>query len=149
MPVTDLPRIAEAPWESVAPPLRRAGHFEGQAGSIALARDLASAFVRELSADWQVQVSPMAAGDLMLVVSELVTNVERHAPGPCLLELESDGGSVLVTVWDTSTDPPLRLPRDPQRIGGHGLEIVDRLSEVLTVEGVPVGKRIRARVSLG
>ncbi|MCZ9345477.1 ATP-binding protein, partial [Streptomyces sp. TRM76130] len=39
-------------------------------------------------------------------------------------------------------------PRDPQRIGRHGLEIVHALADELVVERVPVGKRVRAVVPL-
>jgi anti-sigma regulatory factor (Ser/Thr protein kinase) len=44
-------------------------------------------------------------GTTQLVVSELVTNACKYAPGPVLLDLHTDGDIVKVSVWDT--DPTL------------------------------------------
>jgi two-component sensor histidine kinase len=59
-----------------------------------------------------------------LVVSELVTNAHKYAPGPCLLDLEVSDGAVEISIWDS--DPALPVPQeaDPNRVGKHGLEIV-------------------------
>lgn len=53
-----------------------------------------------------------------------------------------------MTVYDSSGAVPERFPRDPERIGQHGLEIVHALVETVVVERVPVGKRVRAVVPL-
>jgi anti-sigma regulatory factor (Ser/Thr protein kinase) len=88
--------------------------------------------------------------DACLVVSELVTNAVRHAPGPCTLELDvsPDGRSLRVTVRDTSRRLPRPQPRDPARIGGHGLHLVRSLS--LRLEATPraTGKDVTATVPL-
>lgn len=88
--------------------------------------------------------------DACLVVSELVTNAVRHAPGPCTLELDvsPDGRSLRVTVRDTSRRLPRPQPRDPARIGGHGLHLVRSLS--LRLEATPRarGKDVTATVPL-
>ncbi|WP_030185283.1 ATP-binding protein, partial [Streptomyces sp. NRRL S-813] len=87
-------------------------------------------------------------GMVQLVVSELVTNVRKHAPGPWLLSLELDGGGVEVSVWDTEPKAPVILPADPQRVGQHGLEIVTAVCQDFEVHREPVGKRITAAIEV-
>ncbi|MEW1725030.1 ATP-binding protein [Streptomyces sp. NPDC093109] len=125
-------------------PLRRAGEFSGVPGCIAEARQLAAQFLQQLEAEWLAALGARTTGDLMLVVSELVTNAERHSHGPYLLELEGTDRQVIVTVYDSSPVLPLRYERDPGRLGGHGMEIVYAVADVLTAERVPVGKRVQA-----
>lgn len=125
-------------------PLRKAGEFSGEPGCIAEARLLAVRFLQQLEAEWFAALGDRTTGDLLLVVSELVTNAERHSHGPYLLELEGTSRQVLVTVYDSSSTLPCRYERDPGRVGGHGLEIVHALADRLTAERVPVGKRVQA-----
>ncbi|CAM5330987.1 hypothetical protein SGRIM128S_02216 [Streptomyces griseomycini] len=124
-----------------------AAAFEG-AADIAEARTLARDFLASLQAVHGVPVSLRAAGMVELVVSELVTNARKYAPGPCLLDLEVTDGAVQVSVWDSSTTPPSALPADPHRVGQHGLELVVAVSETFCVHQEPVGKRITATVHL-
>jgi hypothetical protein len=56
---------------------------------------------------------------------------------------------VTVSVYDSSAALPLRFPKDPQRVGRHGLEIVHALAAEVTAERVPVGKRVTATLRLG
>ncbi|GAA1187396.1 ATP-binding protein [Streptomyces hebeiensis] len=125
-------------------PLRRAAEYSGEPGCIAEARTLAVRFLQQLEAEWFADLGGRTGDDLLLVVSELVTNAERHSHGPYLLELEGTARQVIVTVYDSSTALPRRFPRDPARLGGHGIEIVHALSDRLTAERVPVGKRVQA-----
>ncbi|GKQ33931.1 ATP-binding protein [Streptomyces sp. A012304] len=125
-------------------PLRRAAHYTGEPGSIAEARAFAAHFVEQLRTEWCATVDDRVSGAVMLVVSELVTNADRHSNGPYILELEGTDASVTVSVYDSSDALPLRFPKDPQRIGRHGLEIVHALATEVTAERVPVGKRVRA-----
>jgi anti-sigma regulatory factor (Ser/Thr protein kinase) len=129
-------------------PLRRAAHYTGEPGCIAEARALAAHFVDQLRTEWCAEVADRAVGEVLLVVSELVTNADRHSNGPYILELEGTDTSVTVCVYDSSSALPYRFPKDPERVGQHGLEIVHALSERVTVERVPVGKRVCAVVSL-
>nr|WP_272910404.1 ATP-binding protein [Streptomyces mexicanus] len=98
----------------------------------------------------RVRVPDRLAQDAQLVVSELITNVVRHAPGVCGLDLEvqPDNGQVLISVWDTSPVPPTRRPPDGRRVGGHGLEIVGALSQAVTVTERDQGKQVTARLLL-
>ncbi|MEV7780149.1 ATP-binding protein [Kitasatospora sp. NPDC088351] len=70
------------------------------------------------------------AGDVLLMVSELVTNACLYAPGgPRELRLSWDGERLRVEVSDASPVPPrLRPFADPGRPGGYGLRVVDRLA---------------------
>ncbi|MZD06397.1 ATP-binding protein [Streptomyces sp. SID5785] len=128
-------------------PLRRVTHYSGGTGCSAQARAFAEAFLTRLRQKWSVALDRVSAGDVLLVVSELITNADRHSPGPCVLELEGTPRQVTVTVYDSGVGVPRRGPRDPARVGGHGMEIVDALAEV-TVERVPVGKRVSAVLTL-
>ncbi|MFE4966809.1 ATP-binding protein [Streptomyces sp. NPDC056660] len=129
-------------------PLRRAAHYTGEPGCIAEARDFAARFLEQLRTEWCATIAPRADGELLLVVSELITNADRHSNGPYILELEGTDSAVLVSVYDSSAAMPRRFPKDPERVGRHGLEIVHALAAEVTAERVPVGKRVRALVPL-
>ncbi|MET9443456.1 ATP-binding protein [Streptomyces sp. NPDC006610] len=129
-------------------PLRRAAHYTGATGSIAEARELAAHFLEQLRTEWCAEIGPRTEGEVLLVVSELVTNADRHSNGPYILELEGTGGALTVHVCDSSPALPRLFPRDPSRVGRHGLEIVNALAARVTVERVPVGKRVGAVVRL-
>ena len=119
------------------------GHEE-----IAEARDLARSFLADLQDVHGLTVSPGTVGAVQLVVSELVTNAQKYAPGPCLLTLELGEGAVEVTVWDSEPQLPLVQTTDPGRVGQHGLEIVTAVCRSLEMHREPVGKRIMAAVLL-
>ncbi|WP_199921318.1 ATP-binding protein [Streptomyces globisporus] len=123
------------------------GVFEGSE-DIAVARELARTFLADVQAVHGLPVSERAMSVVELVVSELVTNARKYAPGPCLLTLEAVGGAVEVTVWDSNPTPPAVLAPDPTRIGQHGLEIVMALGQSFAVHREPVGKRITTTITL-
>ncbi|MFJ4468222.1 ATP-binding protein [Streptomyces sp. NPDC089424] len=129
-------------------PLRRAAHYTGEPGCIAEARSLAAQFLGRLRTEWCAEIDDRVEGAVLLVVSELVTNADRHSNGPYILELEGTDSALAVSVYDSSAALPRRFPRDPARVGRHGLEIVHALAAEVTVERVPVGKRVRALVPL-
>ncbi|MDQ1042902.1 ATP-binding protein [Streptomyces sp. V4I2] len=130
-------------------PLRRAAHYTGEPGCIAEARSFAAGFIEQLRTEWCAEVESRAEDAVLLVVSELVTNADRHSNGPYILELEGTDAAVAVIVYDSSAALPRRFPKDPERVGRHGLEIVHVLATDLAFERVPVGKRVRAVVDLG
>ncbi|MCX4579798.1 ATP-binding protein [Streptomyces sp. NBC_01571] len=121
--------------------------FEGSE-EIAAARDLARSFLTGVQAVHGLPVSGRAMGMVQLVVSELVTNARKYAPGPCLLTMQVQDGAIEVTVWDSSTDLPAVLPPDPDRVGQHGLEIVMAVCQSFRFHREPVGKRITAAIVL-
>ncbi|GGX75758.1 ATP-binding protein [Streptomyces minutiscleroticus] len=129
-------------------PLRQAAHYSGDPGCIADARGFAELFVERLRSEWCADIGARAAGDVILLVSELVTNADRHSHGPYILELEGTGDAVTVSVYDSSAKLPVRYPRDPQRVGMHGLEIVHAVATQVSVERVPVGKCVKAVLAI-
>ncbi|MFF9061022.1 ATP-binding protein [Streptomyces sp. NPDC014882] len=130
-------------------PLLRAGFaLGGDDGCIAEARHHATAFLERARDVHRLAVSARATDLTQLVVSELVTNARKYAPGPVLMELRIIAGSVEVAVWDSDPTVPAARATDPARIGQHGLEIVKAVTEDLSVHQEPVGKRITARIAL-
>ncbi|MER0443714.1 ATP-binding protein [Streptomyces sp. Edi4] len=115
---------------------------------IAAARGMARDFLTSLQSEHGLPVWKRTMGTVQLVVSELVTNARKYAPGPCLLTLEVNDGAVEVTVWDSSTTLPLILAPDPSRVGQHGLEIVMAVCRSFEVHREPVGKRIKTAIAL-
>ncbi|MGA5820346.1 ATP-binding protein [Kitasatospora sp. NPDC094028] len=84
------------------------------------------------------------AEDVLLMVSELVTNACLHAPGgPRELRLDWNGRRLRVEVLDDSPVPPeLRRHADPGFPGGHGLRVVDRLARAWGSVPEGGGKRV-------
>jgi anti-sigma regulatory factor (Ser/Thr protein kinase) len=116
-------------------------------GAIASARDFVASFLLAKAADG-VTIGASTVGDARLVISELVTNVVRHASGPCQVDLELVGGVLHIAVSDTHQVAPIAHAPDPRRVGQHGLEIVLAVCEGVEIEPLPSGKRVRARLTL-
>lgn len=121
--------------------------FEGSEG-IAHARHLARDFLADLRSVHGLPVSSQAMGMVELVVSELVTNARKYAPGPCLLALAVRGANIEVTVRDSNSVLPAVWAPDPTRLGQHGLEVVQAVCQKLQVDREPSGKRITAVLGL-
>ncbi|MFD5428607.1 ATP-binding protein [Streptomyces sp. NPDC127084] len=131
------------------PTLRQAGYaFGGDTGCIAEARDHAGEFLARARAEQGLEVSSRATELTRLVVSELVTNACKYAPGPVLMELGITETAIEVVVWDSDPNAPAARTTDPSRIGRHGLEIVKAVTQMLDVERQAVGKRVSARIAL-
>ncbi|MEU6994120.1 ATP-binding protein [Streptomyces sp. NPDC046465] len=128
-------------------PIETSAAFDGSE-EIAVARGMARDFLASLQSLHGLPVSARVVGMIQLVVSELVTNARKYAPGPCLLTLGVGEGAVEVTVWDSSATMPVVLAPDASRIGQHGLEIVTAVCRSFEVHREPVGKRIKAAVVL-
>ncbi|MEU8954959.1 ATP-binding protein [Streptomyces sp. NPDC048518] len=122
--------------------------YEGSTGDTAEGRELARVFLARLQSDHGLPVSERAMGMVQLVVSELLTNACKYAPGPCLLDLELVEGRIEVSVWDSAPVLPVARAADPGRIGQHGLEIVMAVCQSFEVHREAVGKRTTAAVML-
>ncbi|MGW1601410.1 ATP-binding protein [Streptomyces eurythermus] len=83
--------------------------FEGSE-PIAEARSETRRFMTDVQAVHGIPVSGRAMGTVQLVVSELVTNAYKYAPGPCLLDLKVSDGAVRISVWDTDPNLPAPAP---------------------------------------
>ncbi|MBN0045985.1 ATP-binding protein [Streptomyces actuosus] len=103
--------------------------LDGQSGVVPLARD----FARQALYAWgwlpaATADQRAAAEDVLLVVSELVTNACLHAEGPESMEIGCDKKVIRIEVSDHGTGQPApRTPHRAGRPGGHGMFIVQRL----------------------
>ncbi|MFI8232383.1 ATP-binding protein [Streptomyces sp. NPDC085900] len=122
--------------------------LDGDGACIARARHTAADFLARVQAERGVEVSARVSDLTQLVVSELVTNACKYAPGPILLHLRVTGAVVEVVVWDSEPALPMARGADPDRVGQHGLEIVTALAQSVDAEREPAGKRITARITL-
>jgi anti-sigma regulatory factor (Ser/Thr protein kinase) len=123
--------------------------FDGGVDMIPAARDFAARFLARLR-ESGTPVAPGREDHAVLVVSELVTNAHRHAPGPCRLELAAADGALRIAVTDTSPEHPRPRPPRPDRIGGHGLEIVLAMCHAIETFDEPgeAGKTVRVTLPL-
>ncbi|GGL62935.1 hypothetical protein GCM10010129_03210 [Streptomyces fumigatiscleroticus] len=131
--------------------LRYGAAWDPGGAQVADARRAVRAFLARATHAEHITVGTRPEQDAQLVVSELITNSLRHAPGPCglLLELSAGGKRLRITVWDTSRELPEIHERDESRIGGHGLFLVRACSRDLSVTPLPGGKEITAEIDLG
>ncbi|CAL9479692.1 hypothetical protein SUDANB176_03022 [Streptomyces sp. enrichment culture] len=103
--------------------------FDDQSGVVPLARD----FTRQALHAWgwlpaATADQRAAAEDVLLVVSELVTNACLHAEGPDHLAITCDNKVIRIEVTDRGAGQPApRTPHRAGRPGGHGMFIVQRL----------------------
>lgn len=121
--------------------------FTGGSAMIPASRDVVQRFVAQLG-EAGVEMADNFLDAARLVASELVTNALRHAPGPCRLGLTLVGDSLEIAVSDTGDGFPTFLPRDPLRVGRHGLEIVTRLCDEIITKPRATGKTVYARLPL-
>ncbi|MFC9282820.1 ATP-binding protein [Streptomyces collinus] len=129
-------------------PLGTAVALDGQGACIAEARHLAAGFLTRMRVEHGIAVSQRAVEVTQLVVSELVTNAQKYAAGPILLDLRIAGDLVEVQVWDSDPVLPVARSVDAGRVGQHGLEIVIALCQGFEAMREPVGKRLTARLAL-
>ena len=121
----------------------------GTKGAVARGRD----FTRQALHDWQwlpgaTEAQREVAEDVLLLVSELVTNANLHAGGAVELLLHGTRERLRVEVSDESPlHPVARTPYQPSRPGGHGLHIIARLSTAWGCEPRPHGKVVWIEVA--
>ncbi|MBT2510404.1 ATP-binding protein [Streptomyces sp. ISL-98] len=103
--------------------------LHGARGAVSRCRN----FSREALSDWQWTPAEDEAGqevvdDVLLLVSEVVTNACLHADGPKELALTFAGDRLRIEVTDGSPVPPHPRPSGVGVPGGHGLIVVQRLA---------------------
>lgn len=91
---------------------------------------------------------PEVANLVALGVSELLTNVVRHAGDPrCSLELKKVGSSVLIRVTDRSSRLPVVTEPDTDSTSGRGLWLLQEMASCvhwfLTPGDAGPGKTVR------
>ncbi|UXX98096.1 ATP-binding protein (plasmid) [Streptomyces sp. AD2-2] len=141
LPLTSGHDPAEPGWRSTVA-------LEGDGTDIARARHLTADFLERGCTEHKLHASRRGIDLAQLVVSELVTNARKYAPGPILLDLLVDGGTLVVSVWDSDPVLPLARAADSGRVGQHGLEIVMVIAQDFQAHTEAVGKRIIVRLLL-
>ncbi|MFB8249177.1 ATP-binding protein [Streptomyces sp. NPDC055952] len=129
-------------------PPRISVDLDGDGLRIAHARHRSVDFLEQVRTAHGLPVSQRATDVTQLVVSELVTNAGKYAPGPARLELRIDADMIVVSVWDSDPVLPVARAADAGRVGQHGLEIVMAVAHSFEAERVQTGKRITARIAL-
>ncbi|MEU3526473.1 ATP-binding protein [Streptomyces sp. NPDC038707] len=122
--------------------------LDGHGSCIAEARHTAVGFLTRMRSEQGVAVSQRAVEVTQLVVSELVTNAQKYATGPILMDLRIVGDLLEVQVWDSDPALPVARAADVGRVGQHGLEIVMAVCQSFEAMREPVGKRITVRLAL-
>ncbi|MEU2507766.1 ATP-binding protein [Streptomyces sp. NPDC007863] len=120
-------------------------------GTVPLARD----FTRTALTEWGWLPAAgadrrAAAEDVLLVVSELVTNACLHAEGPERLRVVRLATTVRLEVTDRGAGQPApRTPHRAGRPGGHGMFIVQRLCLDWGIQRMPgaPGKTVWAELA--
>lgn len=87
----------------------------------------ARAFVRSTLASWGLREAQ--TGDVLLAVSELVSNAVQHGAGHPRLQLRLDGGRLEVRVRDDGPRSPEQRKHDLRSARGRGLLIVGSVAD--------------------
>ncbi|MFJ8802844.1 ATP-binding protein [Streptomyces sp. NPDC102487] len=122
--------------------------LDGDGSRIAHARHLAADFLAKVRDAHGLPVLTATVEIVQLIVSELVTNARKYAPGPALLHLRATDGVLQIELSDSSPVLPAPKAANPERVGQHGLEIVTALAQHVSVQATAAGKRVTAIVAL-
>lgn len=82
----------------------------------------------------------------VLMVSELATNVVRHARGEFTVEIEVRPDGTYLAVHDASSVRPTPRTPEPTDASGRGLQIVDALADEWGVDATADGKVVWCRL---
>ncbi|MGW4436980.1 ATP-binding protein [Streptomyces sp. NPDC004596] len=109
--------------------------------SVRTARDWAREHLMSLG--W-AESAPDTMDDVLLTISELVTNAHVHAHSAADLVLTWDSSCLHVTVHDRSRRLPVPRPADTERPSGRGMLLVDALADTWQARPCPDGKIVHA-----
>jgi len=118
--VVRIPDPTDDPGSSSSPRVRR-WRLPSEPASVSRARH---AVVRTCRT-WNLGVGMTAE----LVVSELVANAVLHGWGHVSLRLVDTDDGLRIEVADANPEPPVPTDGHSTRVGGFGMQIVDRLAE--------------------
>ena len=80
--------------------------------------------------------------DIVLIVSELVTNSVRAGATVVDVQVQADAQQVDVRVTDDAAGWPLNRPAAPDDLGGRGLSIIEHLADAWTTTAHHPGKTV-------
>ncbi|MFJ9779310.1 ATP-binding protein [Amycolatopsis sp. NPDC101161] len=106
--------------------------------------------IRRWASRTLARVDDAHLGDVLLVATELVTNAYDHGNGPLGVRMRHTPSPcrVWIEVDDNCPDHPVLAPPSPERLGGRGMYIVDKLACAWGVLDHPGGsKTVWAEVS--
>jgi anti-sigma regulatory factor (Ser/Thr protein kinase) len=113
--------------------------------------DLAAARRFAVDQALRLGLAPGRVPELELIVTELATNSLVHAGTECRLSIWRDAGAVLCAARDGGrlTDPLAgrRVPA-PDRLGGRGLLLLNRLADLVRTHTGPAGTTIQAHLTV-
>ncbi|MFC4120819.1 ATP-binding protein [Nonomuraea zeae] len=119
-------------------PYRVDAHLPAEMGSITVARQIAREALSESGFQGRHE-------DVLLVVSELVTNALVHGAGPPELRIRGDVARMRIEVGDDGEDLP--EPREPGPASGWGLHVVRLLCTGWGIESDKDGKVVWCEVA--
>ncbi len=106
-------------------------------GSVSQARTWLSTFLQENGVDNGVCLRAL------VIVSELVTNALQHGLGDVVVRVSLTPVEQLqVAVSDSGGGTPTVMPRDPLRVGGVGLRLVDQMADEWGISPFAGGKTV-------
>ena len=86
--------------------------------------------------------------DIVLMTSELATNVVQHAQTPFVIRVIVEDFAVRVEVGDGDSEVPVIDEKGTDATGGGGLQVVNELATSWGVETHKYGKRVWFQVPL-
>jgi anti-sigma regulatory factor (Ser/Thr protein kinase) len=87
--------------------------------------------------------------DATLIASEMVTNALRHGTGGVVIRVAlTPGREIRLAVTDSGDGMPQVQPKDPSRVGGLGLRIVEEIADDWGVSKFPGGTTVWAVLGL-
>ena len=107
---------------------------------------------RALTEPLVVDADATVRDDVLLLVSELITNAVEHGsrPGdPMLLNVSIARHVLRVTVTDRTVAPPVLRHVSADRVDGRGLWIVEQVADRWGVDVTDIGKSVWFEVRLG
>lgn len=108
---------------------------------VAQARDWAR---RHLASLGWTRTAPQTVDDVLLTISELVTNAHIHARTNAQLVMTWDNRCLHVAVHDDSAALPTVREPDGERVGGLGMFLIESLADDWEARPCPTGKSVIA-----
>jgi anti-sigma regulatory factor (Ser/Thr protein kinase) len=100
--------------------------------------------VRDLLATLLDEDPAFLGDDVVLIISELVTNSVQSGATDIELEIEADAHRVDVRVTDDGPGWPLARTATSDDLGGRGLAIIETLTHTWTIAAHGPGKTVTA-----